>query len=387
MSAQRAYELLVIGGGVTGCAAAYYAARDGVSVALVEAGDLNTLASGRNAGGLHAQIQHEPFVELGEDWARAFGPALVLLHESVSLWEQLQDELRVDLELDVMGGIIVASEEGELHDLERKSAIEAEFDVETRLLSRRELRTEAPYLSDRSVGGLLCPREGKASPLLATPALAAAAAQRGAAILTGHRVTAIDPSAGGFAVETSAGVIESERIIDCAGADAGEIARLVGSPLPVERHPIQLAVTEPADQLVGHLLYSATERLTLKQSSHGAFLIGGGWPAAVSPSGDLAVDLESLTANLRIAIEVVPGIATARVVRTWPGICPGTADHRPILGELQSCPGLIVALFPFLGFSGGPVMGRLAVEIALGRPVSHDLTPFAPERFVQELPA
>ena len=76
---QMSEDVLVIGGGVTGCAAAYYLARAGARVTLAERHDLNTQASGRNAGGLHGQIQHEPFLELGEGWARAFGPTLALM--------------------------------------------------------------------------------------------------------------------------------------------------------------------------------------------------------------------------------------------------------------------------------------------------------------------
>ena len=65
-------DVIVIGGGLTGCATAYYLAADGVSVTLVERSDLNTLASGSNAGSLHAQIPHDPFVNKGEGWARDF---------------------------------------------------------------------------------------------------------------------------------------------------------------------------------------------------------------------------------------------------------------------------------------------------------------------------
>src|SRR5579884_1325231 len=108
------HDVVVIGGGITGCAAAYYLAGSDVDVALVERHDLNTQASGRNAGGLHGQIQHEPFFEYGEDWARAFGPALRLMQDSIDIWTTLERELDAELEVSVGGGLIVASDEAQL---------------------------------------------------------------------------------------------------------------------------------------------------------------------------------------------------------------------------------------------------------------------------------
>src|SRR3954454_18999355 len=102
-------DVLVVGGGVTGCAAAYYLAKAGAGVTLVERHDLNTQASGRNAGGLHGQIQHEPFLELGEDWAGEFGPTLPLLRDAVELWRGLPEELGADLEVNICGGLLVAA--------------------------------------------------------------------------------------------------------------------------------------------------------------------------------------------------------------------------------------------------------------------------------------
>src|SRR5437763_12644476 len=164
-------DLVVIGGGVTGCATAYYLARAGADVTLIERHDLNTQASGRNAGGLHGQIQHEPFLELGEPWAYAFGPSLALLRESIHLWQALETERRVDLEVSVCGGLIVAETEAQLRDLERKAAVDRAYGGGVELLDRVELQRAAPYVSPRMLGGLLCELEGKANPLLATPTL------------------------------------------------------------------------------------------------------------------------------------------------------------------------------------------------------------------------
>src|SRR3712207_580506 len=97
-------DAIVIGGGIAGCATACYLARDGVSVRLVESGVVNGLASGANAGSLHAQIPHDPFRHLGADWARRFGPAIRLFIASLGLWRHLETDLGADLEIGFGGG-------------------------------------------------------------------------------------------------------------------------------------------------------------------------------------------------------------------------------------------------------------------------------------------
>ena len=375
-------DVLVIGGGVTGVSAAYHLAKAGARVTLVERYDLNTQASGRNAGGLHGQIQYEPFIERGEDWARAFGPSLALMQGSIRHWQELERELDVDLEVIVSGGLIAAADDAQLRDLERKAAIEAEFGVEVELLDRAGLERVAPYVSDRLVGGLFCPLEGRANPLLATPALARSARALGATMLARTEVYSLERTAnGGFRAETSAGPIECGRIVDCAGAEAGDVAGLAGAPFAVDRYPLMVSATEPAPPLVTHLVYFAGGRLTLKQARRGTLLIGGGWPARLDDrTGRLAADFHGLGENLRLAIEVVPEVSGASLVRTWQGVCPGLPDERPAIGELL--PGFVVALFPYLGFTCGPLLGRLGATLALGDDPGFDLSPFAPSRLL-----
>ena len=378
----RRCDVLVVGGGLTGCAATYFLAKEGVDVLLVERHDLNTEASGRNAGGFHVQIQFEPFVVEGEEWARAWAPTIPLLIDAVELWCELPTELGTELEVKLTGGLLAADTEADLAAIERKAEIERGAGLEVELLSSADLRRVAPYLSERMAGGLLCPLEGKANPLLATPAFAHAAQAHDARVAVGIELLEIEQTASGFRVETSGGPIECERIVDCAGVAAGEVAALVGVPLPVESWPLQAHVTEPVAPLVRHLVYFAAERLTLKQAAVGSILIGGGWPSQPDPeTGRSAVSYDSLHANLRVAQHVVPALESVRLLRVWTGICNGTPDHRPILGELEGVPGFFVAAFPFLGFTAAPLMGRLVADLARGRAVPYDLAPFAAARF------
>ena len=348
---------------------------------LLEQHDLNTQASGRNAGSLHGQIQHEPFLHLGEEWARSFVPALSLLTDSLALWRTLSDELDVDLEVSIGGGLLVAEDEQQLRDIERKVAIEQAAGQPVRMLDRAELQRIAPYVSDAMVGGELAEHEGKTNSLLAAPAFARAALRAGALIETRTAVTGIDTDRVGFRLRTSRGDVTCRRLALTAGTDLARFGTMLGVELPVSAEPVQVSVTEAVAPLVPHLVYFAGEKLTLKQARTGALLIGGGWPARLRADGSPTTDPASLRANLRVAQKVVPAVGSAQLLRTWVGVGNGTPDHRPILGPVGATPGLVVGMFPSMGLTAGPLMGRLVADVLLGRDPQRDLEPFRPDRF------
>jgi sarcosine oxidase subunit beta len=372
-------DALVVGGGLTGCAAAYHLASAGAAVVLVERVDLNTASSGTNAGSLHAQIQHEPFLRLGEAWARAYAPVTRFLADAIARWEELPAELGSDLEVARPGGVLVAADEVQLRDVERKVRIEREQGLDVELLTRGDLRRIAPYVSERMAGGELCRIEGKANPLLAAPAFARAAERLGARLLRGTELVALTCERQGFRAGTTAGAIAARRVISAGGVDAGRVTGMLGAELPVTAEPLQLAVTEPVAPLVSHLVYFAGEKLTLKQARVGSLLIGGGWPARTDPrTGRYRVDPVSLRENLRVAQTVVPAVGRARLLRTWTGVVNGTADWLPLIGEIERVSGLFVGVFPYVGFTAAPLLGSVLADLALGRPVDRDLTPFSP---------
>ncbi|MBT5413788.1 MAG: FAD-dependent oxidoreductase, partial [Rhodospirillaceae bacterium] len=268
-------DILIVGGGLMGCAAAYYLARAGAEVLLVERGDLNTQASGATGGSLHAQIPTEEFHAHGEDWGRAFLPVLRLMTAGVEAWQGLSAEIGIDLEVETPGGLVVAETEEEMAWLARKAAMERGFGIETEMLDRAELRDLAPYLAEHAIGASFCKGEGKANALLAAPALAQAAERHGARIRRGVEATAIARETGAYRVETNARPIRCARLLNAAGTGARRLGRMVGIDLPVRGYPIHMNVTEPTAPLVRHLVYSAAGRLTIKQAANGTILIGG----------------------------------------------------------------------------------------------------------------
>jgi len=100
----------------------------------------------------------------------------------------------------------------------------------------------------------------------------------------------------------------------------------------------------------------------------GSLLIGGGWPALLDPeSRRPMVNPASTRANLQLAVATVPQLADIRLLRTWPAIVNGTADWRPILGEVPSVPGFYICMFPWMGLTAGPLSARLVADCVVGK--------------------
>ena len=375
-------DVLVVGGGISGCATSYYLAQDGHSVVLAEQHDLNTAASGRNAGSLHGQLQFEPFRVNGPRWSQDYLPALRFLNDSLAIWSGLSEELGTDLEVSTKGGLLVADTEDDAARVAEKVSLEAAHGFPAELVTGGALRSLAPYLSPAVVAAGYCASEGKANPLLAAPAFARAARQHGATLLIGTRVLTVRSLAGGFEVLTSGPAIRCAKVVLAAGGHIGALAAQLGVTLPITDEPVQVHATEPIEPVIPHLVYYAGGRLTLKQARSGTLLIGGGWPASVDAStGHPTVSTTSMRQNLRIAAQVAPWIGSVKVIRAWAGIGNATPDLRPLIGEIPAAPGAFVGMFPHMGLTAGPLMGQVLTALVEGRDPGRELRPFALGRF------
>ena len=164
-------DVLIVGAGVVGCAAAYYLAREGVEVAVLDRDEIGRGASSRNAGSLHQQLM--PFIfRVGSNEERqARISTLPLMVAASDVWLELSQELGIDIEMRIMGGLMVATTSDQMEFLTEKVALEREQGLDVHIISGNELRTLAPYLAPSIIGAEYAPGEGKIIPLRAITGL------------------------------------------------------------------------------------------------------------------------------------------------------------------------------------------------------------------------
>jgi len=382
----RSTDVLVIGGGLLGCATAYHLAKEGVETVLLERGEINREASGTNAGSLHFQIPLFQMKQYEGASSRQLDPlrASVAIHrEAAQLWRSLPTTLNAELGIRLEGGLVVAETTQELDRLKEKARIEALAGLETEIVSTTEMLSISPSLSPHLLGADYSAEEGYANPLSVGPAYAKAAIAAGARIQLNAEVTGIEFHARDrFVVTTNKGVIEAARVVNAAGAWAGDVARMLGMDLPITPRCIQVHVTDPRPPTLAHLIQHAGRRLTLKQTQWGTFLIGGGWPAhLIASTGAKRTSLNSLVGNAWVAAEVVPALKGATILRSWAGLAATTADTLPVFGEYRRTPGFWIMQFG-PGFTLGPVAGLLMSEVLTGRKPSIPIGTYDPERYL-----
>ena len=375
-------DVLVVGGGILGCAVAYYLARAGVEVILIERHDVSTHASGRNAGSLHVQIQSVFARRTDPVWVKGFDDQLPLFPLAVRTWKELAAELDDDIELKICGGLMVAETAEHMRFLEAKAKRERAGGLTVEVLGQSELRDVAPYLSKRLAGAEYCPDEGKVNPTLATPAVARAAEYHGARILRHTELLELRPTGEGFEARSSRGPIRCRRVVDAAGPWAAEVAAMVGVTIPVRCKTVQQIVTEPVAPFISHLVEHAERKLTMKQAAAGHVILGGGWPGAIDPeTGYPEVVPAAIEGSLGTSVQVAPRLAHLRLLRAWSGINV-EIDGKPALGPVPGVPGFHVAVAG-TGYTLGPICAKLLAETLLGRTPSMDLEPFSIARFAR----
>lgn len=367
-------DIVVIGGGITGLCAAIAAATAGARVRVIDSGQ--NAGSNANAGSLHVQLQSR-FIRLYPEQAPNVEASLPLYLQAVREWERL-DAAHGSFELVRKGGLMLAEGGDQLAFLEKKARREEVFGLSVQILDRAALDRIAPWLGPQIVGAELCRDEGKLNPLVANARLRAHAQGLGVAFVA-DRIAGIETGPPACAIGTARH--DGARIIVAAAWGAGGVLAGLGLNMPTRAEPLHMNITEPGAAMIGHLIQHAERSITLKQFGSGQIVIGGGWPAL--SRGDDAVPgvlSGSMLGNVALAARLVPAIAGLRVLRTWAGMNT-TVDGKTVLGPVPGAAGVILAVPGDAGYTLGPLVGRVAAEIALGLPPATDPAPYSPARF------
>jgi glycine/D-amino acid oxidase-like deaminating enzyme len=363
----REAEVVVIGGGLSGASIAYHLALRGRQVVLVERDELAAGASGASTG--WATVHFASYMEEYPD------SHMRLMAKGLELFVELAEPLRDEIEYDQTGGLSLVYDEEDLADKERLAERLSAAGIPAQILSREEVLELEPHLAGPFVAGLLSPREALVTAPLLVRALARCATERGAEILTGACVTAIEVEDGAVAAAvTTSGRIRAPAIVNAAGMGAVHVAGLVGIDLPLyPSRGQQLLVHTPQK-----LLTRAVHNPGLVRPTREGYVVGGLREQSTDAN---EITLAGAAKLAEQAVRLLPGLVDARVTGTLPGIRPVPADGMPIYGPAPSLPGFYLANLHF-GLTLVALTGRVLTSFVLGEEPEVDVSGYRYERFL-----
>src|SRR5450631_523963 len=370
-------RIVIIGGGITGAAAAAELAREGQSVTLIEKRGIAAMASGWTLGGIR---------QSGRDPAE-----LPLARAAVAIWGKLSETLGADVEYRRGGNLRLARTPAEAEVIRALVLAQQTLGLELHFLSdHAAIRDVAPEISRNVLAASYCPTDGHANPVKATQAFARFARSHGAAIREGVAALAITVEGDRVTgVDTSAAFIPADRVIVAAGVNARSLLSPLGTDLPLSIRITHVVQSEPLPSCLLPVFGVANANCAGRQEADGRFRFSSGagaWPGDPSDwtESSLAPSASDIRSVVDRVAQVLPIAAKAPIARAWGGLIDLTPDALPVIDAPENPSGLVIAAgFSGHGFCLGPVSGLLCADLALGRAPRHDISAFRLARFAR----
>ncbi len=368
-------DIVVIGSGIIGSTTAYYLAKAGVDVILVDRAGPNTggTASQACAGGVRQQGRAPEEIPLAI--------------YAIGLWDGLETELEADLHYRRGGMTVMTDDENLIPVLQKRVSDEQALGLDVSLIHQKELHELIPGLSSRMIVGSYCPTDGHADPLRTIDAFIRAARRQGARIKWQCPVERIMVQKGRVAAIQAAGEkINCRQMVLAAGYWSHGLAKSAGLDLPLMPHTLQMMVTARRSHKLDQVLGWLGHGISLKQVPSGGFVIGGGWPGFGEPDAYRTHLLPgSMAKSARTTVNLYPSLAGIPVVRAWVGIEAFCKDEMQIIGPVPGVQGLVLATgFSGHGFGIGPGVGALIARYFITGKMPAKLKPFGYERFLKD---
>lgn len=368
-------QVVIIGGGVMGASTAYHLARAGCTdVVLLEKQEFFGMgATGKCAGGVRYQFSTEINVRLSQ--------------LSLPMLDRFEEELGQAIGLRKCGYLFLLTNEQDVAAFRRNVAMQNRLGVPTEWLSGDEVRRLVPLLAaDDVIAGAFHAGDGLADPNSVVMGYVNAARRLGVRAYAGVEVIGVSKSEGRITgVQTNAGAISCEILVNAAGPWSAVVSDLAGVPLPVTPLRRQMLTTTPIPQLPADFPFIIDFAQSLYFHREGEGLLTGQSNPDEQPGFDERVDQAWELRHMETAIRRLPLLDKAGRLSHWAGLYEVTPDAHPILGADPELPGYyFVTGFSGHGFMHGPGAGLLMSEIILdGRAATLDVSKLDLARFAE----
>lgn len=357
------FDVVVIGAGAVGSSVAFQMAEVGLKVVLVD----------RHFPGAGTSRATKAGIGVYSKKPRA---NLEMNMKGAELYPGLVARLDLDVELRMDGVLnVVLSQEA----LEKMRAFVAKQHQTpgymAYLLTGDEAREMEPALSREVMGAAFCPLDGSVNSLLYVEALARGVIRHGGQVMAWTEVLGIKPKGEHvWSVFTSNGELEATWVVNCAGAEARRIGRMIGIEIPIDPNRGHVLVTEAIQPLIKRRISGPT---LIRQTVHGNMLLG---QSEEMVGFDLRMSLPLLAAQAVVSRRILPGLERVKVIRSFIGFRPWPPDGMPIMGEVPGVPGFLVAV-GHSGITWSPAIGKLLTELVTSGKPSMPLEPYSITRF------
>ena len=305
-------DVVIVGGGVVGCAAAYYLAKSGINYVIVlEASkSIGHGGSSRNGGGVRQSgrdVRELPYAMYGIK----------------NIWPTLSEELGVDVEYTQKGNLRLGKTEEHMKKLKTLADNAQSVGLDVRMIDAKEVQEICPYLSKDIIGASWCPTDGHANPLTTTLGFYKRALDMGVRFYTNAPVKELKKIKGKVrqVILNDGTVFEGEQIILAAAYESRYIARTVGVDIPMTKLIDECLVTEMQPKMFDIMLGTAGADFYGHQTRHGSFVFGSdsGYEDVTDMTDPSALPTNSytLSASCRAIMGYVPALKDAKIVRSW----------------------------------------------------------------------
>jgi len=377
-------DVVVIGGGVHGASAAYHLARAGKSVALIEKRTIGSGSSGASGGIIRSHYSTEPMIRLA--------------HRAATRWPALAEELGRPVDY-VRNGLVVVVDADDAPIMEEVVGTQRRVGVDTGTIVPAEISRWIPDFDTEGVALAAYERQaGYADPYSTAVAFAQRARELGAEIYQETTVTGIEDGPTARRVVTGGGSIRTPLVVNCAGAWAPSIARMVGVELPVRPGLLQMTAFDPRDARWHRASPTWLDLTTMTYCRPDAagYMLAGGGKAENAVIDTEVVDPDAYPSRPPVEFEAeigenltrrCPWAALTRV-RSWAGPDGNSPDFHLIVGPVPGVPGY----FQVVGGSGNsfklsPATGEAVAEwVTTGTCTYLDLEAFSITRFAEGRP-